>query len=703
MEALTLPELRDDLELLPGPRAVDGSPTWSIFDPPRNRYFRIGWLAFEMLARWSTTNSERLIARVRAETGLDATRRDVEALIRFLWANSLTRRSPSGSNRDYLQQHAAARGKLSQWLIHRYLFFRIPLVRPDRFLDATRRWVEPLYGRAFALVTVIVGLLGLYLATRQWDEFVHTFLYFFNFQSLVFYAVALVVIKAFHELGHAYTAKRYGCRVPTMGLAFLVLFPVLYTDATDAWRLTSRRQRAHIAAAGMLTELGIAAFATCAWAILPDGALRSVAFFAATTSWVLSLLINLNPLMRFDGYYLLSDVTGIENLQERSFRFGRWRLRRLLFGARDPAPETVAAGTARFLTWFAWATWVYRFFLFLGIALLVYFLFFKLLGLILFVTEITWFILMPIARELAAWWSRRRDYFATRQFLRTSLLLLSALGLFFVPWQETTRFPGVLEYVQRATVYPHEAGRVVSVSVKEGDRVRRGDAIARLESPEVEHALRMEAERVRILELRIARTAASADELAWLNVLYEELDRTRAALKSYQDRREKLTLRASLNGQILDLADALHPGRWVNPRLAVAFIAATDAVYVKGYLEESKLVGVMVGAEAEFVPDDPLRPTVVARIVDVEQAGDGQFDEPYLASVYGGDIAVREDTDGRLVSEQSIYKVRLLPDDAVPPPGQVVTGAVRARGTPLSLFDRLYRQIAAVIIRETGF
>lgn len=703
MEALSLPDLRDDLELLPGPRAIDGSPTWSIFDPPRNRYFRIGWLAFEMLARWSTANSDRLLARVRAETGLQATRSDVEALIRFLWSNSLTRRSPSGSNCDYLAQHEASRTRLRQWLLHRYLFFRIPLVCPDRFLDATRRWVDPLYSRSFVFVTVVVGLAGLYLATRQWDEFVHTFLYFFNFQSLAFYALALIAIKALHELGHAYTAKRYGCRVPTMGLAFLVLFPVLYTDATDAWRLTSRRRRVHIAAAGMLTELTIAAFATFAWAILPDGTLRSMAFFAATTSWVLSLLINTNPLMRFDGYYLLSDATGIENLQERSFRFGRWRLRRLLFGVHDPAPETVPTVTARFLTWFAWATWVYRFFLFLGIALLVYFLFFKALGLILFVTEITWFILMPISRELSVWWGRRREYFATRQSIVSVLLLLFGLGLLFVPWQETTRFPGILQYTERATVYPHEAGRIVSVLVKEGDRVRRGDPIARLESPRVEHALRMETERARILDLRVARAAASAGELAWLNVLYEELDRTRAALSGYQARREKLTLRAPLDGEVLDLADALHPGRWVASDLAIAFIAATEAMHVHAYLEEGKLSGVEIGTRAQFVPDDPLRPPLTARIVEIEQTGGGELEEPYVASVYGGDIAVREDAEGRLVAERSIYKVRLQPDHAVPSPGQVVTGTVRASGRPLSLFDRLYRRTAAVFIRETGF
>lgn len=703
METLTLPRLREDLELLPGPRAVDGSPTWSIFDPPRNRYFRIGWLAFEMLSRWYLTTSDRLIERVRHDTNLDVDQHDVETLMKFLWQNSLTRDSASGNSSDYLEQYNATRTRPSQWLMHHYLFFRVPLVRPDSFLNATRHWAEPLYSRTFAAIVMIMALAGIYLVSRQWDQFVHTFLYFFNWESLIFYAVALIVIKAFHELGHAYTAKRYGCRVPAMGVAFLVMFPVLYTDATNAWRLTSRWQRVHIAAAGMLTELMIAAFATVAWAILPDGPARSIAFFAATTSWIMSLFININPLMRFDGYYLLSDFLGIDNLQERSFRFGRWKLRRVLFGASEAKPENVSSDMTRFLTLFAWAVWIYRFFLFLAIALLVYHLFFKLLGIFLFVVEITWFILLPIARELMVWWGHRKNYLTSRRFAMTTFLLMMGLGLLFIPWQETTRFPGILEYSQRATVYPHEAGRLIEIFIEEGDHVQKGDAIARLESPEIDYAFRKEAEKIRILEFRIARMAASLEELSNLNVLYEELNEARSAFAGLESRREKLTLRAPIAGEVLDVASSMHPGRWINTSLAVAFIGATENLHIKGYLEENKLSGIATGLPAEFVPDDQHRSAINATIVDIEQTNTDKFDEFYLASVYGGDVGVREDQEGNLVPETSVYRVRLDTEALDSPPRQVVTGAIRARGEPLSLFDRIYRQVAAVVIRETGF
>ena len=180
-------------------------------------------------------------------------------------------------------------------------------------------------------IILFIGVSGLYLVARQWDTFLNSFLYFFNLNGLFFYILAILCIKIFHEFGHAYTATRYGCKVSTIGVAFLVMFPVMYTDASDAWRLKSRRKRLYIDAAGMITELYIACVATFLWAFLPDGIMRSIVFMVATSSWILSLAINLNPFMRFDGYYILSDLWHLDNLQARAFKFGKWKLRKILF------------------------------------------------------------------------------------------------------------------------------------------------------------------------------------------------------------------------------------------------------------------------------------------------------------------------------------------------------------------------------------
>jgi len=233
-------------------------------------------------------------------------------------------------------------------------------------------------------------------------------MYFFTLEGFIFYALTLIIIKALHELGHAFTAHHFGAKVPIIGLAFLVMFPVLYTDTTDAWRLTSRRQRLLIDAGGMITELAIASIAIFLWSFLPDGPMRSAAFFAATTSWVLSLMVNLNPCMRFDGYYLLGDLFRIQNMQVTGFELGRWKMREFLFGLGQAKPFPVQDGKQLGLLTYCYFTWVYRFFLFIGIALLVHHLFPKAIGIVLFTVEIIFFIVMPIWRELKNWWSLKR-------------------------------------------------------------------------------------------------------------------------------------------------------------------------------------------------------------------------------------------------------------------------------------------------------
>ena len=189
-------------------------------------------------------------------------------------------------------------------------------------------------------------------------------------------------MKVIHEMGHALTAKRYGCRVPSMGIALLVLWPVLYTDVTETWKLVSRRQRLAVGLAGVTAELVFAVFATLAWSFLPDGPVRGAAFILATTSWIATLLLNLSPFMRFDGYFVLSDWLEMPNLHARAFAIARWWLRERLFGLGEPPPEELPPGRRRFLIVFSFATWFYRVTVFLGIAVLVYHFAIKALGIL---------------------------------------------------------------------------------------------------------------------------------------------------------------------------------------------------------------------------------------------------------------------------------------------------------------------------------
>lgn len=697
-----LPPLREDLQMIAGVSAADGSPTWVIVDPVRGKYFQIGWAAYQILSRWGSLSAEAVLAQIHAETTCRATTQDIDDLLRFLYGNHLMRKPPQGGYLAYAAQAEAARPQWLTWLVHHYLFFQIPLVRPERFLHSTLPYVEWMFSKSVAWIIALIGLIGVYLVSRQWATFTATFLHFFTPRGFALYVLSLAIVKVFHELGHAYTATRYGCRVPTMGIAMVVLVPMLYSDTSDAWKLKSRHQRVAIGAAGMIVELALAALATFAWNFLDDGVWRSLAFIVATTSWILGAAINLSPLMRFDGYYVLSDWLEIPNLHDRSFAFGRWQLRRLLFGLESPPPEAVTPSRRRFLVGFAWAVWTYRLGLFLGIALMVYHYFFKLLGLILFVVEIGWFIVLPIMGELKVWWALREDIAARRRGWLTAGILACALALLFVPWSDRISLPAVLESTPHATIYAPAPGRIVELTMKEGRQVVVGEKLLALESPALEKDIALTRKRIEVERLRVQRQFVDREELAKHQVTLETLRARLSQLEGLRQQQDNLSLTAPIAGVVTDRAEALHVGQWINKELALAYVVDPAGEELHALAPETDVGYLHAGQAARFIPQGPERPGLEAQVVEIRDIDESSFRVPYLLSPYGGDVPVREDANRRLKPETSVYRVTLRLVESPPRWNQAVRGTVVVKGPRISFAQRLWEQSARILIRESG-
>lgn len=702
-EDLILPQLRQDLTLLKGPSNSEGVPSWNIFDSVRNRYFKIGWMAFQMLSRWSVGSANKLIEKVNAETTCQLSKKDIDDLLVFLHSNSLTVSSASGSSRDYLEQYNSTKEHWLVWLIKNYLFIRIPLIKPHSFLKATMPYVMPLLSKAFRNIIILLGLTGVYLVSREWDVFVNSFLYFFNINGVFAYIAGLIFIKILHEFGHAYVATRYGAKVSTMGVAFLVMFPVLYTDTSNAWRLTSRKQRLHIGFAGMMVELYIACIATFAWAFMTDGILRSTAFVLATSSWLLSLSINLNIFMRFDGYYILSDWWGIENLQKKSFNLGRWKLSELLFGLNRKPPENVSSSTRKKLILFAWATWVYRFFLFLAIALLVYHFFFKLLGIILFVVEIIYFIMLPLARQIKSWWQDRDAIAASKRTYITFSFLGLLLLFCFIPWSTAVKVPAIVEAGEDVLIYPPVSARIASIRVTESQQVEKGEFIARLESPQLNEEINKTLKKIKNLELLLNRQAASAEDLSNLHIVLSKLEEAKSEYQSLIEQLELLDIYAPVDGVIADIADSIHEGRWVNVSSPLFNIVNQQQLKIIGMLSEQHVSRVKLDDQANFYADNAQIAPIPAAVTDIEDINMRYIDQLYFNSNYGGDVAVTQDAEGNYVPESGVYRITLIPVEGEYHFGYVLKGVVHVEGEAKSLLSRLINFVSKIVIRESGF
>ena len=227
----SLPALRQELSFLPAPPGDDGSPRWFLFDPVRNSFHVLTRRAVNILFQWRAEPHEVALIRFEQEhPTLNVDKDTLKDITQFLYRQNLSVSPPAGQIDFLAQQEAKARQPLHEKIMHKSLFFHIPLFQPQKFLTVSAPFLSFLFKKESWMVILAIGLIGLFFAARQWEQFLATFMYFFTLEGFVFYALTLTVIKILHELGHAYTAHHFGAHVPIMGVAFLLMLPVLYTD-----------------------------------------------------------------------------------------------------------------------------------------------------------------------------------------------------------------------------------------------------------------------------------------------------------------------------------------------------------------------------------------------------------------------------------------------------------------------------------------
>lgn len=699
---MRLPALRCDLQLSAAATALDGSPQWTLADPLRGRYFKLGSAALRLLRHWALGDAQRVLAAANAEPGTPLDEAQLQELLRFLRGHDLIAAADAEQRASYATKAAAQRQNLWKRVLHQYLFFRIPLWRPDAFLERTWPWLERHGPRLLRIGLPLVLGLGLFLVARDWQRFLATFPHLFSLGGALAFGGALVFAKLCHEFGHAYMAKRAGCRVQSMGLAFMVLFPLFYTDVSDAWRVNDRRSRLLIGAGGMLAELLLAAIALLAWSLLPDGPWRTAAFMLASATWLTTLVINLNPFLRFDGYYLLSDLWRVENLQQRAFALCRWRLREVLFGYGEPMPEPWAPTLYRRLLTWGYSAWLWRTALFFAIALTVYHLFFKLLGIFLMLVELAWFIGLPIWREMKEWWQRREQAQPARALL-VGGALLGLLAVLLVPWRSAVEVPAMLEASRVSALHAPLAARLKQLHASNGQTVRSGDLLLELESPDLDSRQLIVRNEIEILQLQLRRQAGRSETVADSSILEQNLAEAVAEYRGLAAQRERLQLRAPHDGVVRDLSADLATGRWLAPQQPLLRVIAQQA-RLRGYLAEESLWRTEVGAQGLFIASaDPRLPSVPVQLTEVDVTGSTYLEQPALASDQGGPIAVRRDAQQRPEPVQGQYGVRLVPQTELQAPRQPQAGVVVLQGKGESILGAVWRRVAALGVRESGF
>jgi len=700
---MIIPYLRQDLEIFRGNSREDGSPAWLLYDAVRNKYFTVGLTAFRLIKNWRGGEDIQNFEKKINSQGIETTGDEIKSFIGFLQQNNLIIQ-PQGQGVPFLMQQKNSLKK--SWimnLIHSYLFFKIPLFTPDEWLGRTLNKVKFLGSKKIRNIIYILGFIGLFFVIQQFENFTKTFLYFFSLKGLMIYFITLVFVKCLHELGHAYIAKYHGCRVSAIGIAFLVFFPFLYTDTTDAWRLRNHKDRLLINFAGILTELHLALIATFVWGVLPEGGLKSAAFFIATTSWISSIAINVSPFMRFDGYYVFSDWLKAENLQPRSFALAKWKIRETLFGFNHKPPEEISPSRRWTFIIYAWSTWVYRFFLFIGIALLVYYFAFKVLGIILFAIEIYWFIMLPIIKEMKQWWMMRSEMKLNKQTFRTISILTITLMVLFLPWKSSMKIPAVYISEKYSKIYSPYPAKIKSVFITKDQEVEAGQNLIELYSPELDKEINSIRRKLLLTKTKINRMSGTSGNMDEYLTYNQRLIALQSELSGLTKTREKLVIKAPNKGKVKDLV-SLSNEMWVSNLDQLLGIVHYGTGNVKAFIREEQIDRFQENTPAVFIPNDGDHKKIhlISNKLDLSSVNN----LPYvaLASIHSGPIAIRNFTSGeyqyRPETAHYIADFKLVNKSSIK---FELPGYVHVEGNRYSPFVRFFRNVFSVLIRESGF
>lgn len=527
-----------------------------LYDPFNNNFFRLRPEAYDFVSR---LRSDRTVEEVWEEClerrPSDAPgQEDVIQLLTQLYYSNILYFEMAADSAKLFERYKKRKQREVQSQLLSIMFVRLPLLDPDRMLNRMMPVIRLLTGYLGGLLwAVAVGMAAKVVIDRfaQVTEQAQGILAPSN---LVLLYLGMVLVKTLHEFGHAAVCKRFGGEVHTMGVMLLVFTPLPYVDATSSWRFRSRWQRAYVGAAGMLTEIFVASLAALYWAQSGPGVLHSLAYNIMFIASVSTVLFNINPLLRFDGYYILSDLLDVPNLHTRSTQHLRHLVEHYLFGYRESSSPTASLKEAFWLTMFGILSGIYKIVVFLGIILFVADKFLLAGFIMALVCVISWVIVPPykLVKYLAA--SPR----LARTRLRAVTICLLGIGgiiLFLAgyPFPNRFRAPGILEAKGHLQVVSGSPGFVARILAETGTRVTMGMPLVQLVNQEID--LDLVSAKAQWEEVLALEQKAASKETADLEPIRKRKETVAARLEDLRKQTDELIIRAH------------EPGIWVAPRL----------------------------------------------------------------------------------------------------------------------------------------
>ncbi|MFG6460908.1 hypothetical protein ACG04Q_04940 [Roseateles sp. DXS20W] len=536
---------------------------------------------------------------------------------------------------------------------------RFPLVDPDAWLGRVIAKAGPLKGWAGVALWLAVVLPAVLLAPSHWRELTGNINErLLAVDNLLLLAILFPLLKAAHEIGHGLVAKRFGGEVHEMGVMLLVFFPVPYVDASSSAAFASRWPRMLVGAAGMLTELFIAALAFYLWLALEPGFVRSLAFNVIVLASVTTLMFNANPLLRYDGYYIFADAIESPNLGQRSTEYWGWLLRHHLFGQHQAEPPLSTPGERRWFLVYAPLALAYRLFVMVSIAMFIASRYFF-IGVLIAAWGLVASCLLPWARglkKLAGDPALEPQAGRVRRVLWASGAALVLL-LFVIPMPRHSVATGVVWPSDNAVLRAQGAGFFSRLLVRPGAVVLEGQPVAELVDPALD--ARVDEQRGR-LALAQAKHDAAFGVIgiapARAALLAEEVRREQAALAVLEDEASRLVVRAEAAGVLLLTRPDDLAGRFFKRGEVLGHLDTAGPPRVRVVLPQWQSAAVQ-GIEVR-APQQPGQ-SFDARLVRSVPAAARELPSPALGTAAGGDIPLDPHDPKGLQALQTLFEHEL--------------------------------------------